>query len=255
MKSYFLGVDVGTASVRVGLFDSRGKLIDIKTKAITIYNPKVDFYEQSSDEIWTNVCECIKRILNENHEVNADEIASIGFDATCSLVVLDPEFKPVTVSSNESVDDNINVIMWMDHRAVAQTEFINAKHHECLKSVGGKISVEMDPPKILWLKENLYEKCYSRAGYFFSLPDYLVWKSTRHDVRSMCTTTCKWLYKSSAAWDASFWSDIGLKELTLDGFKKIGARVEKPFSYVECLSISEEMANLTGLQASVMQTK
>ena len=79
---YFLGVDVGTASVRVGLFTSTGKLIDTKSHKITIHNPAEDFFEQSSEEIWDAICLCIKNIVqynvDEKNILRVDEIASIG---------------------------------------------------------------------------------------------------------------------------------------------------------------------------------
>ena len=43
--------------------------------------------------------------------------------------------------------------MWMDHRGVDQAERINATKHPVLKNSGGQISVEMEPPKLLWIKE------------------------------------------------------------------------------------------------------
>lgn len=43
--------------------------------------------------------------------------------------------------------------MWMDHRAASQVERINATQHRVLSYVGGVMSVEMQPPKLLWLKE------------------------------------------------------------------------------------------------------
>lgn len=46
-----------------------------------------------------------------------------------------------------------NVIMWMDHRAVEEAKYINETNHQLLKFVGGKISLEMEMPKILWLKK------------------------------------------------------------------------------------------------------
>ncbi len=50
-------------------------------------------------------------------------------------------------------NEDINVIMWLDHRATDQTARINAMPNEVLKYVGKTMSVEMPMPKILWLKE------------------------------------------------------------------------------------------------------
>lgn len=59
-ESYFIGVDVGTKSVRAALHDTYGKIISKNSKKISVYNSKVDFYEQSSNEIWDAVCSCVK---------------------------------------------------------------------------------------------------------------------------------------------------------------------------------------------------
>ena len=79
---YFLGVDVGTSSVRVGLFGTKGQLIDSITEPIKIFNVRPDFYEQSSEEIWNAVCLCIKNIISNNcginKKLNVNQIASIG---------------------------------------------------------------------------------------------------------------------------------------------------------------------------------
>lgn len=109
---FFIGIDVGTSSVRAGLFNERGELTDSRVEPITVHNTRADFYEQSSDEIWTAVCECVRHL--QHLHTDAD-IVSIGFDATCSLVVLDDAFRPVSISPSN--DSSLNVIMWMDHRA------------------------------------------------------------------------------------------------------------------------------------------
>lgn len=50
--------------------------------------------------------------------------------------------------------------MWMDHRASDQVARINGTRHTVLSYVGGVMSVEMQPPKLLWLKEvSLPKKC------------------------------------------------------------------------------------------------
>ena len=38
----------------------------------------------------------------------------IGFDATCSLAVLDESNKPVSVSGPDFNDNNRNIILWCD---------------------------------------------------------------------------------------------------------------------------------------------
>lgn len=43
--------------------------------------------------------------------------------------------------------------MWLDHRAVSQVRRINETKHSVLQFVGGVMSVEMQAPKLLWLKE------------------------------------------------------------------------------------------------------
>lgn len=43
--------------------------------------------------------------------------------------------------------------MWMDHRAAEQAARITRSGHGVLSRVGGVMSPEMQPPKLLWLKE------------------------------------------------------------------------------------------------------
>ncbi len=66
-------------------------------------------------------------------------------------MVLDASFQPVSVSPLGEAEQDI--IMWMDHRAHAETQLINETNDEVLKYVGGQVSVEMQVPKLLWLKK------------------------------------------------------------------------------------------------------
>lgn len=69
----------------------------------------------------------------------------------------------------------------------------------------------------------MYERCWKRASHFFDLPDFLTWKATGSLSRSFCSVTCKWTYSADIGWDESFWRSIGLEDLTVDNFSKIGA--------------------------------
>ncbi|XP_040264002.1 FGGY carbohydrate kinase domain-containing protein isoform X1 [Bufo bufo] len=221
--SYYIGVDVGTASVRAALVDQSGMVIDQAEEALTIWEPRPDHYEQSSDDIWRACCAVTKKVAQS---AGGGRIRGLGFDATCSLVVLDKQLQPLAVNAEGA--HNRNVIMWMDHRAGSQVERINRTKHGVLRYVGGIMSVEMQPPKLLWLKENLGQECWDKAGHFFDLPDFLSWKATGSLTRSLCTLVCKWTYSSDRGWDDSFWKEIGLEDVIEDNYSKIGNRVVSP---------------------------
>lgn len=219
---FYLGIDVGTGSARAGLFERAGVRLGMGSSPITIWRPEEDFVEQSSDDVWRACGEAVRAALEEAG-ARPEQVAGVGFDATCSLVALDAEDRPVTVSP--SGHDAQNVIVWMDHRAMAQTERINATEHDVLQYVGGTMSPEMEPPKLLWLKENL-PRTWARAARFLDLPDFLVYRATGVDTRSLCTTVCKWTYLGREdRWDEGFFREVGLGELVDDGAARIGARV------------------------------
>ncbi|XP_060629581.2 FGGY carbohydrate kinase domain-containing protein isoform X3 [Anolis sagrei] len=221
--NYYVGIDVGTASVRAALVDQSGTVVAYADQPIQIWAPHPDHYEQSSDDIWAACCAVTKKVIQG---INISQIRGLGFDATCSLVVLDSHFRPLTV--NTEGECNRNIIMWMDHRAADQVTRINGTNHNVLRFVGGAMSVEMQPPKLLWLKENLREFCWEKAGHFFDLPDFLSWKTTGATARSLCTLVCKWTYSSEKGWDDSFWKQIGLEDLMANNYTKIGNEVLTP---------------------------
>lgn len=225
MDSYFIGIDVGTGSARAGLFDRKGTLIATAAHEIKTWHPKPHHAEQSSDDIWQAICHCTKAILQESG-IEPCSIKAIGFDATCSLVVLDKQGQPLAV--NEQGKNAQNIILWMDHRATEQAERINSTKAKVLDYVGGRISPEMETPKLLWLAENL-PSTYQNAGFFFDLADYLTWRASGSLARSVCTLTCKWTYLDhDNGWDKNYFEEIGLTDLASDGFARIGQEVCHP---------------------------
>ncbi|KAM4728758.1 FGGY carbohydrate kinase domain-containing protein isoform 1-T2 [Anableps anableps] len=222
---YYVGVDVGTASARAALVTRDGLLKTTAEEPITIWKPQPEHYVQSSTEIWQKCCSVVKRVTSG---VQSSQVRGIGFDATCSLVVLDKSFQPVPVT--QECDPQKNVVMWMDHRAAEQAARITNTGHRVLSRVGGVMSQEMQPPKLLWLKENLKESCWDKAAHFFDLPDFLSWKATGSITRSLCTLVCKWTYCPPEGWDSSFWTSVGLEDVLENNFSKIGSVACSPGS-------------------------
>jgi len=251
-KEYFLGIDVGTGSARAGLFDKKGAMISSASHSIKIWKPEKDFVQQSSENIWQAVCATVKKAL-EKADVDPEHVRGIGFDATCSLVLLDEENHPVSVYP-DGVDEQ-NIIVWMDHRAKEEAKEINQKGHEVLKYVGGIISPEMQTPKLLWLKRNM-PLTWGKTARFFDLPDFLVYRSTGDETRSACTTTCKWTYlchensktdDSIGRWEDSYFNEIGLADLVREEYKRIGQKV-RPVGKAAGNGLTENAAIELGLK-------
>jgi D-ribulokinase len=222
---YLVGVDVGTGSARAGIFDLAGRMMASAKRDITLFHASGSIVEQSSGEIWNAVCHAVKDALSQA-AVSPDQVAGIGFDATCSLVALGEGGQPLPVGPSEQAERDI--IVWMDHRAVAQAERINATGHEVLKFVGGKISPEMETPKLLWLLENR-PSVFAAAWQFFDLTDFLTWRATGDLSRSTCTVTCKWTYLAhERRWDESYFRSVGLGVLADEAFARIGQTVVDP---------------------------
>ena len=225
MQQAFIGVDVGTASARAGLFDAKGMLLATARRPIAIWHEAGDIVEQSSSDIWNACAGAVRDVLKEAALAPA-LVKGVGFDATCSLVVLDRARDPLSVST--SGDAQRNVIVWMDHRAISQAERISATKDEVLRHVGGIISPEMETPKLLWLKEHL-PATWRDAGHFLDLADYLTFRATGSLARSTCTLTCKWTYLAhEKRWSRRYFERIGLADLLANDCAKIGSEIVEP---------------------------
>jgi FGGY-family pentulose kinase len=243
-STYVVGVDVGTGSVRAGLFDLHGNMLHVAKQDITTYQYKNARYEQSSNNIWQAVCTCVQSVV-EKSKLPLESIIGLSFDATCSLVVLGDNNSPLPVGEHGIADRN--VIVWMDQRATEQAQDINEIGHSVLNYVGNRISPEMETPKLLWLKTHLPET-YFNAGHFFDLTDYLTFRATGSQARSICTLVCKWTYLAHEnRWDASYFELIGLEDLVADQFSRIGTQVVAPGTAL-AQGLTDEAAEQLGLK-------
>jgi FGGY-family pentulose kinase len=220
--AHVIGVDVGTGSARAGVFDLSGRIKGTAKQDISLHHGDGHRVEQSSAEIWAAVCAATRGALAAAG-IDPASVAGIGFDATCSLVVLGQGRAPLPVSPGG--DPARDIIVWMDHRALDQAARINAGRHAVLRYVGGVISPEMQAPKLLWLKERNPDS-YASAWQFLDLTDFLTWRATGSLARSICTVTCKWTYvQKDGGWNAGFFRDIDLGDLAEDGFARIGTEI------------------------------
>lgn len=226
----FIGIDVGTGSARAGVFDERGTLLAASGREITMWRPRPGWAQQSSADIWESICAAVREAVAASG-VRPEEVAGLGFDATCSLVLADAADRPVSIGPEGAAGQD--VIVWMDHRALSDAEEINAIGGAPLRHVGEVISPEMQMPKLRWLQREMPDR-FARAAHLWGLPDWLVWRACGSRARSLCSLVCKRTYLGhlgleGEGWDDDFLSTIGLDALTgPDGHARIGTEIATP---------------------------
>ncbi|UWQ96253.1 FGGY-family carbohydrate kinase [Rhodobacteraceae bacterium M385] len=231
--SLLIGIDVGTGSARAGVFTSDGTLLASHERPIQMWRPRPDWAQQSSADIWSAVCGSVRAAI-ATAGAAASDVAGIGFDATCSLVVSGEGGQPVAVGPEDDADANQDVIVWMDHRATGDAEEINRIGGAPLAHVGGVISPEMQLPKLRWLQREKPES-WNSATRFWDLPDWLTHRATGAEARSLCSAVCKWTYMGhlgaeGEGWDDAFLHAVGLSDLTGSGHERIGTQFKTPGS-------------------------
>ncbi|KAL6233472.1 hypothetical protein BDW75DRAFT_252037 [Aspergillus navahoensis] len=224
---YYIGIDVGTGSARACIIDHNGDIVGLASKDIGLWQPEQQHYEQSTSNIWQCICAAVQQALTEC-SIPPPQVHGIGFDATCSLAAFSRTTNnPVSVTRQGESSTERNVILWLDHRAVKETEVINATWHKVLKYLGGTMSPEMELPKILWLKNHMPPEIFADCK-FYDLVDALTHIATGGETRSYCSLVCKQGYLpsgvegSTTGWQRDFLESIGLGELAGEGFARIG---------------------------------
>ena len=106
--AHYIGVDVGTGSVRAGLVSRSGEVVAQAVRNITRLSPAPLQYVQSSQEIWEAVSSVVRRVLDQSG-VSSSHVRALGFAGTCSLMVAGQDLV---------AQPGYDIIMWMDHRIV-----------------------------------------------------------------------------------------------------------------------------------------
>ncbi|EAS29781.3 FGGY-family pentulose kinase [Coccidioides immitis RS] len=248
---HFIGVDVGTGSARACIIDDKGDIVGLASENIGLWQPQQGYYEQSTTDIWRCICISVQRAISQ-HNINPGSIKGIAFDATCSLAVFAEDTDEPLSVTGPNFDTERNIILWLDHRPVQETEKINATGHNLLRYVGGKMSIEMEIPKVLWLKNNMPKELFDRCK-FYDLADALTHLATGNEKRSFCSVVCKQGYVpvgvdgSVKGWQEDFLKDIGLEDLTKDNFRRMGGVIGQNGEY---LSAGELVGTLCEKAAS-----
>lgn len=208
-EPYLIGIDGGTESVRVGIFDSVGHPVNFASREYSLKHPRPGLAEQDPAEWWTSLVAAVRRAVSESG-ISPQAIASISLDCTsCTVVALDERDRVLRPA-----------IIWMDVRAADQAGRISETGDPALKYNGyGKVSAEWMPCKALWIKENEPET-YAAANRLCEYTDWMIHRLTGEWTASINTTSIRWYYdRNENGFPEGFYESIGLGDL-LEKFPK-----------------------------------
>lgn len=162
----YIGIDLGTSSVKLLLVSSDGSILNSVTKEYPIYYPQSGWSEQNPED-WLNATERgLEELLNG---YNRSEVKGLSFGGQMhGLVLLDKE-------------DNVirPAILWNDGRTQKQTDHLNEKvGKDKLSQYTANIAFAgFTAPKILWVKENEPDN-FAKISKIMLPKDYLAYKLT-----------------------------------------------------------------------------
>ena len=200
---YLMGIDGGTESVRVGIFDREGTPLAFGGETYALKHPRPGWAEQDPDEWWSCLVAAVKRAMSESG-VPPEEIAGISLDATASTVVVmdaqDRHMRPA--------------IIWMDVRAADQARRIGETGDPALKYHGfADASAEWMPSKALWVKENEPD-IYNNARHFCEYTDWMTHKLSGEWTASINNASAKWYHdRDAGGYPESLYGAVGLDDL------------------------------------------
>jgi FGGY-family pentulose kinase len=198
----FLGLDVGTQSVRAALFDLSGDCRGHATAPLDTFHPQPAWAEQDAAQWWQAARAVVPAALAHAGATPAD-ISGIGLDATaCTVLPCRLDGAPLH-----------RALLWMDQRSFREADEISATADPILRYVSGVVSPEWMLPKALWLKRH-EPKVYDQADRLIECTDWFMYRLTGEWTLSLNNVTVKWNHaRPDGGWSKSMLSQVGLEDL------------------------------------------
>jgi FGGY-family pentulose kinase len=198
----FLGLDIGTQSVRAALFDDRGNCRGYATSPLDTSHPHPAWAEQDAAQWWQATRAAVPEALSRA-AAKPEDIAAIGLDCTaCTVIPCRRDGTPLRPA-----------LLWMDQRAFREAEEISASGDPILRYVSSVVSPEWMLPKALWLKRH-ERTIYEQAERLVECTDWFMYRLTGEWTLSLNNVSVKWNYaRPDGGWSKALLRRVDLVEL------------------------------------------
>jgi xylulokinase len=192
----YLGIDVGTSSVKTVLFDRAQRLVGQASHALKVSRPRPGWSEQDPEDWWRGVEATIGALAREH---GLSGLRGIGLSGQMhGAVCLDHDDKVLRPA-----------ILWNDGRAMAECAEIEAAFPRAREVAGNIAMPGFTAPKVAWLRKH-EPQVYQHIDTVLLPKDYVRLRLTGHHVSEM----------SDAA--GTFWLDVAARDWSDDLLEATG---------------------------------
>jgi FGGY-family pentulose kinase len=198
----YLGIDIGTQSLRAGIYDESGQVIGSSVVPLQTTHPQPAWAEQEVEPWWQAAAKAVPAALAKA-DARAERVAAIGLDCTaCTVLACLEDGTPLRPA-----------LLWMDQRAFREAADISATKDPILRYVSGQVSPEWMLPKALWLKRHEPET-FARARYIVECTDWMMHRLTGVWTLSLNHVAVKWNYaRPDGGWSDALLRQVGLADM------------------------------------------
>lgn len=211
--AYVLGIDYGTESCRVAIFDLSGRPVEFAATGYPTLHPGAGRAEQRPEDWWDALRSSARQALAASG-VRPEQIVGIGSDATTMTVVaLDADGHALRPA-----------ILWMDVRATEQAARAASSTSVARRYNGGgtaPATAEWYPFKAAWLREHEPDT-YRRAHRLVDAPDWLTHRLTGEWSVNINSAALRMYHdRDHGGWPVDFYEHVGCGDV----FDKLPERV------------------------------
>lgn len=163
MSEALLGIDIGSSSVKVCVYNRQGLLLGRSTRALQMSHPRPLWAEMDADTIWAEAALAVREAVTG---INA-AVVSVGVSSACpTTIFLDQNMRPLRPA-----------IIYLDHRSMDAVQTFSdtfgiAEHFALAGNRPGCSTSWL--ANLVWLRDNEPDvwkrvKCVTLAGGYLSL--------------------------------------------------------------------------------------
>ncbi len=163
----YLGLDIGTTSVKAGLVAEDGTGIAQASCEYPTFFPGADCAEQDAEDWWKAACEAVRK-LSGAHSAELKQVKAISISSQApTLLPVDPEGRPLR-----------KALIWMDQRAKTECAFLQEHYAEYIhQNMYNRINPYFALPKFLWFRSS-EPGLYDRTFRILQANGWLIYKLT-----------------------------------------------------------------------------